>query len=72
MIRIIHTVLVCSLFVACCFAQTSGSLIFDNVRRVPLYEAVGSRTQAAPVCYTCFFQSSGAQLQAELTAFYRS
>jgi hypothetical protein len=72
MARIIHTVLVCSLFVACCFAQTLGSLIFDKARPVHLDDAVGSTTQAALVCYTCFFQSSGIQLQAELIAFFRS
>src|ERR1700752_1529673 len=72
MARIIHTALVCGLFVARCFGQPSGSLIFDNARPGHLDEAVESTTQAAPVCYTCFFQSSGIQLQAELIAFYRS
>jgi hypothetical protein len=80
----IHALLVCSLFAACCLAQTptlkvlpwnghsaAVSLTFDDARPVHSDVVVMSTAQAAPVCYTCFFQNSGIQPDAELTPFFK-
>src|SRR5712692_8198170 len=84
MARLIHPLFVCSLLVGCCFAQTptlkvlpwnghsaAVSLTFDDARPVHSDVVVMSTAQAAPVCYTCFFQNSGIQPDAELTPFFK-
>ena len=84
MARLIHALLVCSLLVGPCFAQTptlkvlpgndhspAASLTFDDARPVHLDLAVTSTAQAAPVCYTCFFQNAGILPDAELTPYFK-
>jgi hypothetical protein len=69
-----------SIFVACCFPQTSTLNVLSAPQRpaaapiatVSVARSVGPPAQAAPLCHTCFFENAGIIPGKKLVPYYLS